>query len=114
MPIQPKLCDCSKNNVTITCNNCGDLCDKCNEIAHAIPEHILKKHLRHPYLGISISKYCTIKDHEGNILTLFCKDCEIPICGGVCAHVEHKGHNFVSLKTSISEAKEKLESLAIP
>jgi len=113
MPIQPKLCLCTKNNVTITCTNCGaDLCQECDRIAHSLPA--LKTHQRHSYLGIGISKYCTLKDHEGNILTLFCKDCTIPICGGVCAHVEHKGHNFVPLKASVSEIKQSLESMLIP
>jgi len=113
MPIQPKLCLCTKNNVTITCTNCGaDLCGECDRIAHSLPA--LKTHQRHSYLGIGVSKYCTVKDHEGNILTLFCKDCTIPICGGVCAHIEHKGHNFVPLKTSVGEIKQSLESLLIP
>jgi len=113
MPLEDKLCACEKKIVKVTCPHCGiHFCEDCDQLAHNIPS--LKIHKRFPYLGVEASKYCALPDHEGNLLTLFCQDCSSPICGGVCAHIEHKGHNFIPIKKAIQEMKTKLEQSEKP
>jgi len=113
MPLDLPKCDiCEQNDVQITCIRCeNNFCKVCDEKHHSKGK--LKEHQRDNYSGLGVSRFCTIRGHEKQLLSLFCQTCSKLICG-MCVVGDHKPHTWVLPEVAAEHAKGALRSAIVP
>lgn len=97
------------------CSNCTDIsqyyCNPCHmQLCEKCKENHLKSldFLHHEILSIHQQQPVTFPTencnvHPSNVVISCCDTCLIPLCFRCAANPEHKGHEFVSLKTIYAE-----------
>jgi len=108
-----------ENDAVAYCSNCCCyLCEACwnnhrqqvftrNHSTVSLEEI---KHSDKPSGAKSLQKVQHCKDHEDEVLKLFCKACKQVICRD-CALVKHRDHDFVFIREIRPEIQQQLESL---
>src|SRR5690242_2098290 len=111
MPFEIPKCDfCRVANSAITCPKCAEnYCQGCDLKLHATGKRA--QHVRHPSQALP-SRYCTVKTHETEVLSLHCEEC----CKVICAlcNIEHKSHELLPVKVAAAKWKIKLEQKLVP
>jgi len=105
MPLDiPKCPECEIRDGEITCLKCEEnLCQICDQKRHLKGK--MTRHIRYPYQGLeTLSRYCSIKDHEDIPLKLYCNTCLKPICS-TCVIEEHKQHLWISIQLASENIK---------
>jgi len=57
--------------------------------------------------SVAVTKPSICKEHEGEVIKLFCETCEEAICRD-CTIVEHRNHKYTFVKDAFSKGKESL------
>ena len=104
-------CDsCKKNRAIKFCVGCSfNYCSTCLEYHGRIPtssNHQLQPPTTSRNVKI-VKKYSTCKEHL-NMMTLFCEDCKVVLCGR-CLDSTHSTHNMKHLSEHFHSLKNKLQ-----
>ena len=109
----------------LECDNCdsGDRpVNRCTTCLHFLCEFCTQGHKRsrstrsHNLLSleeakkmgsIAVTKPSVCKEHEGEVIKLFCETCEEAICRD-CTIVKHRDHKYTFVKDAFSKGKESL------
>ncbi|XP_072016857.1 E3 ubiquitin-protein ligase TRIM45-like [Amphiura filiformis] len=113
-------CEETGNDVMARCLECNGFL--CQEGVHLHQKKLLKSHqviklediksgkvnMKH----LADKKKATCKEHEGQQLWFYCETCGVLICRD-CTVVDHSkpGHTYVTLKSTVSEQRKKIEVL---
>ena len=109
----------------LECDNCdsGDLpMNRCTTCSHFLCEFCTQAHQRgrnsrsHNLISleeakkmgsVAVTKPSICKEHEGEVIKLFCETCEEAICRD-CTIVKHRNHKYTFVKDAFSKGKESL------
>ena len=111
----------SDGKATSFCHTCGFVCATCANLHETIK--ILTEHKTIPIskmregaliqLLIKKAPTSTCQEHEGELLKLYCFECEQLICRD-CALVDHTGHTYKFVKSITNAFREDVLSSLVP
>ena len=101
------------NTAVARCQDCSIyLCDSCWKVHQkmvATRKHQTVSLKAVQKEGRILHKPQHCPEHEDEVMKLYCKTCSKPICGD-CTYVDHRGHEYVFLKSVQEELRKGLES----
>lgn len=104
--------DCGREEATVWCGSCGDLCQPCSDAQHAkkrFMDHTVvaqQEKRRHAFIP-SCSR------HSHNKTDLYCTKCEVLLCH-LCERTAHNGHECIPIDEAAQMEKTKLVALVKP
>ena len=108
------ICD-SGDSPAYRCNTCSYfLCAFCSQghrRGRSTRSHKLISLEEAKKMGsVAVTKPLVCKDHEGEVIKLFCETCEEAICRD-CTIVKHRDHKYAFVKDAFTKGKESLVKL---
>ena len=118
-PQKPRSVVCSTENceevaVSFCTKSCEFLCQLCDD------EHRTSRHSKsHKVVTVSegeefskssVPPYPPCHRHNHQVLDLYCRKCNIPICT-TCCHLNHRDHDFIEIDQQADMCKTKLEQI---
>ena len=114
--------NCSEAKSTSFCHTCGFICASCTndhkkkKVYGGHPETVPISEMREgATIQLPIKKAPTsiCQEHEGELLKLYCFDCEQLICRD-CTLVDHAGHKYKFVKSVADAFREEVLSSLVP
>ncbi|KAL9963675.1 hypothetical protein ACROYT_G027202 [Oculina patagonica] len=112
--VQCDICDSGDPPVKRCSTCCSFLCEFCSQAhlrARGTSSHNIMSLEEAKQMGsVAMAKPSLCKEHEGEVMKLFCVTCDKAICRD-CTVVEHRDHEYTFVREAYSTGRESLQNI---